>query len=104
MSALLRLTVAFCLVLLPAVGFTRAAPSYGAAYAAASPTPLLRLFPTESQAQAHCPRDTVVWLNTRTGIYHLKGERWYGNTKQGAYVCKGEADATPGDQETRNGQ
>jgi len=62
------------------------------------------MYSTEAQAQAHCPRDTVVWLNTRTGIYHLKGERWYANTKQGAYVCKAEADATPGDRETRNGQ
>lgn len=63
----------------------------------------VRLFATESAAQAHCPRDVVVWLNLPTGIYHLKGERWYGRTKHGAYVCKREADAA-GDRETRNGQ
>jgi hypothetical protein len=63
----------------------------------------LQLFSTESAAQAHCPRDVVVWLNTPTGIYHLKGERWYANTKHGAFVCKHEADAA-GDRETRNGQ
>lgn len=63
----------------------------------------IRLFATEAAAQAHCPRDTVVWLNLPTGIYHLKGERWYGRTKHGAYVCKREADAA-GDRETRNGQ
>ena len=74
------------------------------AYSAPTPVPKLQMYSTEAQAQAHCPRDTVVWLNTRTGIYHLKGERWYANTKQGAYVCKAEADATPGDRETRNGQ
>src|SRR5579872_1762790 len=51
----------------------------------------LALFTTEDEAQRHCPNDTVVWLNTRTGIYHLKGERWYGRTKHGAYVCKKEA-------------
>ena len=33
----------------------------------------------------------------------MKGERWYGNTRQGAYVCQQEADAA-GDRETRNGQ
>jgi hypothetical protein len=60
-------------------------------------------FPTETAAQAHCPRDTVVWLNTKTGIYHEKGMRWYGHTRQGAYVCRAEADAA-GDRDTRNGQ
>jgi hypothetical protein len=63
----------------------------------------LPLFATEVAAQKHCPADTVVWLNTRSGIYHLKGERWYGRTKHGAYVCKKEADAA-GDRETENGQ
>jgi hypothetical protein len=63
----------------------------------------LPLFETEIAAQKHCPKDIVVWLNLKTGIYHLKGERWYGNTKYGAYVCKKEADAA-GDRETENGQ
>ncbi len=63
----------------------------------------LSVFTTEDAAQRHCPADTVVWLNTRSGIYHLKGERWYGRTKHGAYVCKKEADAA-GDRETENGQ
>ena len=63
----------------------------------------LQLFASESMAQAHCPRDQVVWLNTNSGIYHEKGMRWYGNTKAGAYVCRREADAA-GDRDTRNGQ
>ena len=63
----------------------------------------LKLFATESAAQAHCPRDQVVWLNTNSGIYHEKGMRWYGNTKAGAYVCRKEADAA-GNRDTRNGQ
>ena len=63
----------------------------------------LQLFATERAAQAHCPRDVVVWLNTNSGIYHEKGMRWYGNTKSGAYVCRREADAA-GDRDTRNGQ
>ena len=61
------------------------------------------LFNTEQQAQQHCPADTVVWLNLPTGVYHFQGQRWYGNTKAGAYVCEKEADAT-GDRATRNGQ
>ncbi|HEX3551114.1 MAG TPA: hypothetical protein VHT53_12095 [Candidatus Elarobacter sp.] len=63
----------------------------------------LQLFPTETAAQKHCPRDQVVWLNTASGIYHEKGMRWYGNTRAGAYVCRREADAA-GDRDTRNGQ
>jgi hypothetical protein len=63
----------------------------------------LVLFPTEQQAQEHCPRDIVVWLNTPTGIYHYSGERWYGATKHGAFVCKQEADQA-GDRGSLNGQ
>jgi hypothetical protein len=63
----------------------------------------LTLFATEDAAQKHCPHDTVVWLNTSSGIYRLKGERWYGRTKHGAYVCQKEADAAR-DRETENGQ
>jgi len=44
----------------------------------------LAQFETEAAAQAHCPRDQVVWLNTNSGIYHEKGMRWYGRTKNGA--------------------
>ena len=60
-------------------------------------------FATEQLAQQHCPRDIVVWLNLPTGIYHFKGQRWYGRTKNGAFVCQREAD-NAGDRATRNGQ
>ena len=61
------------------------------------------MFSTEEAAQGHCPKDVVVWLNTRTGIWHEKGMRWYGRTKQGAYVCRKEA-AAAGFRDTENGQ
>jgi hypothetical protein len=60
-------------------------------------------FQFEAQAKQHCPADTVVWLNIPTHIYHFKGLRWYGATKNGAYVCRKEADAE-GDRPTRDGQ
>jgi hypothetical protein len=63
----------------------------------------LNLFPTEQEAERHCPLDTVAWLNVPTGIYHLKGQRWFGRTKSGAYVCKQEADQA-GDRPSLNGQ
>jgi hypothetical protein len=52
----------------------------------------LTLYTTELAAQQHCPKDTVVWLNLPTGIYHFQGQRWYSNTKNGAFVCEKEAD------------
>jgi hypothetical protein len=60
-------------------------------------------FSTQSAAQHHCLRDTVVWLNIPTGIWHYQGERWYGRTRDGADVCEGAA-ARAGDREAENGQ
>jgi hypothetical protein len=63
----------------------------------------LSLFSADDQAKQHCPSDVVVWLNLPTHIYHWKGMRWYGNTKNGSYVCKKEADGN-GNRGTLNGQ
>lgn len=63
----------------------------------------VQLFTAETEAQQHCPADTVVWVNTPTGIYHFKGMRWYGATIRGAYVCQKEGDQA-GYRATRNGQ
>ena len=47
-------------------------------------------FPTELKARQHCDSsDIVVWLNTATGIYHLKGMRWYGTTTSGGQYQDG---------------
>jgi hypothetical protein len=46
-----------------------------AAGLAQRPTAPLQEFPTEQQAQVHCPRDTVVWLNLPSGVYHFQGQR-----------------------------
>ena len=63
----------------------------------------LDTFNSEQAAQKHCPTDIVVWVNLPTGIFHYKGQRWYGITKSGAYVCKQEA-VKEGDRPSRNGQ
>jgi hypothetical protein len=52
----------------------------------------MQTFTNEQAAQAHCPADTVVWLNTTSANYHVKGDPWYGRTQRGVYVCKIEAD------------
>ena len=45
-------------------------------------------YASEGEAKAHCPGDTVVWVNTKSNIYHFAGTRNYGNTKSGAYMCE----------------
>jgi hypothetical protein len=47
---------------------------------------------SETAAKTHCPRDTVVWANLDSKIYHFAGNRDYGNTKHGAYMCEREAE------------
>jgi len=84
------------IVLAAALFLSALCPAY------ANPTPAPH-FQSEQEAKQHCPNDTVVWVNTKTRVYHLRGERWYGATKGGAYVCRKEADAE-GDRMTRNGQ
>jgi hypothetical protein len=71
--------------------------------ALAFPAFALEKFSNEAQAQQHCPTDTVVWLNLPTMIWHYKGERWYGRTKNGAFVCAKDARAS-GARPTHNGQ
>ncbi len=57
---------------------------------ATSPALAAEQFRSEQAAQQHCPGDTVVWLNLRSGNVHAKGQEWYGKTRTGAYVCKQE--------------
>jgi hypothetical protein len=58
-------------------------------------------FATDAQARARCPSDTVVWVNTKSNVYHFAGRRDYGNTKQGAYMCEADAKAA-GDRAAKN--
>ena len=50
-------------------------------------------FAAEAEAKAHCPSDTVVWVNTKSHKYHYSGHKSYGATKQGAYMCEADAKA-----------
>lgn len=50
-----------------------------------------------------CPGDQVVWVNTRSHIYHFPGQTWFGHTKEGKYLCRHAADQE-GDRPTHNGQ
>lgn len=50
-------------------------------------------FQAEAEAKSRCPGATVVWANTNSRIYHFAGNRNYGNTKSGAYMCESDAQA-----------
>jgi hypothetical protein len=83
------MAVAFINQLMPAVAlvallwptFSRAAP------ATAPPA----TFPTEKEAEQHCSGDLVVWLDLPSRVYYYRGQRLYGSTPNGAYVCRDEA-------------
>jgi hypothetical protein len=69
------------------------APRTSSAPTAASPTGANQ-FASESQAKAHCPGDTVVWVNLSSKIYHYSGHKDYGTTKRGAYMCERDTAAS----------
>jgi hypothetical protein len=58
-------------------------------------------FASEGEAKGHCPSDTIVWVNNKSHKYHYSGDRYYGTTKHGAYMCEGEA-KTAGDAAAKN--
>jgi hypothetical protein len=59
----------------------------------ASPALAQSVFSSSAAAQASCPGDTVVWLNTVRHIYRLPGQKGYGRSKSSAYACQKAADA-----------
>ncbi|MBV8119976.1 MAG: hypothetical protein JO081_08585 [Alphaproteobacteria bacterium] len=75
----------------PSAGAT---PSAVAPRAATAPGALAaNQFSTEPAAKAHCPADTIVWVNLGgSKAYHTSGDRFYGKTRHGAYMCQKEAD------------
>lgn len=60
-------------------------------------------FASDQQARARCPTDTVVWVNTRSRVYHFAGTHNYGHTKEGAYMCEADAKSA-GDRAAMNEQ
>jgi septal ring-binding cell division protein DamX len=81
----------------PAPAPTTAAPPPTSA-AKPSPTPATPpagagQFQSEVQAKSQCQTDLVVWVNLTSKIYHFAGNKNYGTTKAGAYMCEKEATA-----------
>jgi hypothetical protein len=50
-------------------------------------------FSEEGAAKSHCAGEPVVWVNlSGSKAYHVSGDKYYGKTKTGAYMCQKEAD------------
>jgi len=67
--------------------------------AAVNPPPV-----TEASTPAPAVAASIqVWVNTRTGVYHYPGQRWYGKTAQGQHMTEEDAKAA-GYRAAENGQ
>lgn len=49
-------------------------------------------YASETEAKSRCGSDMVVWANEKSHVYHFTGTANYGHTKEGAYMCRAEAD------------
>lgn len=55
------------------------------------PVSFVRVMPViAAHAQAE-KKEVRVWVNTKSGVYHCPGTRWYGTTKQGEYLPECDA-------------
>ena len=48
-------------------------------------------FQNLAQAEPLCLFEPVVWVDTKSRVYHVAGSRDYGHTRHGAYMCETEA-------------
>jgi type IV secretory pathway protease TraF len=83
-------------IALPLTALAQRSSTTTPAPAAAAPTSSSSAegrFSTDTAAKAHCPTDTVVWVNLPSKIYHFAGTRDYGRTKSGTYMCEKETAA-----------
>ena len=48
--------------------------------------------PQTPPASLHCEGDKVVWVNTRSHVYHFEGDASFGNTRHGKFMCQQDAD------------
>jgi hypothetical protein len=55
------------------------------------PAATLAKYKTEADAKDACGSDPIVWANTSSKILHASGDKYYGHTKHGAYVCQSAA-------------
>ena len=50
-------------------------------------------FDNEQAANRACGAANVVWANRNTKVYHLSGDKYFGHTKRGSFMCQSAAKA-----------
>jgi hypothetical protein len=80
--------------MLPRFPWRELLAAFPLAFTACAQSPeVLVAFRTEQQAQEHCPKDTVVWVDPQNGGYHLNTSPSYGQAGAGRYACRREAES-----------
>ncbi len=70
----------------------RAVLPIGLSLLVAACAPRLPLYRSEAAAVQGCKGDQIVWANTESGVYHLRGTRHYANTSYGGFACRTEVE------------
>ena len=66
-------------------------PAHPTPAATTSGAPSAPKYSTEAAAKTACGSDPVVWANSSSKVLHPSGDRYYGKTKQGSYMCQSAA-------------
>ena len=85
---------ALCLLLAPAVAFAAPATtgSTGSAASSTHNTAAANQYSSEATAKQSCGSSPVVWVNKSSKAIHPSGDKYYGKTKSGAYMCQNVAE------------
>jgi len=88
LSGILMLGVNAGFAQAPKTGATADKPAAAPAPAATKAPDAAKSAPTEARVP---PAKGMVWVNTKSGVFHSEGDRWYGKTKEGKFMTEADA-------------